>query len=384
MDKLTDKLFNEIAEAKSDYCASLYMPTSRTGQEATQGETRLKNLVRETKTMLQDRGMKDSDIEKLVKPAEDLYLNSIFWQKQSEGLVLFLSLDHQFIFRVPVRFEKDVVIAPKFHLKPLFPLYNRIGGYYILSLSKNQIRLFEANQYGANEVDLTDLDIPLSLEEATKYDVFQGTVGRHSAQTGTRSGASIVYGQGFEEDEKGSIERFLKVADNSINSIFNNQPVILAGVDYILSIYRNVSDYDHIMDEAIVGSPDEKSGEQLQQESFEFAKTILTKPLLDELELYNQLLGQKSSKIGNEISTILKSAHSGRVKTAFLKIDKKIWGTFDEDTLEVTFADEVKLEHVDLLELIARYTHMNSGDVYVLKENQYSDDHKDAFAIYRY
>ncbi|MFP4457452.1 MAG: hypothetical protein ACOCRO_10615 [Halanaerobiales bacterium] len=384
MDKLTDKVFSEITNAQSDYCASIYMPTYRKGQESTQSPTRLKNLVRQTRSMLEERGMKESDIDALVKPAEDLYMNSIFWQKQSDGLAMFLSKEHEFIYRLPVRFDEDVVIAPKFHLKPLFPIYNNLGSYNILSLSKSNVRLFEANQYDIEEIDLTDLDIPLSLDEALKFDVTHEHVSHHSAQPGNRTGSSIFYGQGGEEDDKENIRYFFQLVEDSLSKVITEGPLVLAGVDYILAIYRNVSNYKDICENAILGSPDEKTPEELHKESYDIIQPILAKPLKEDLELYNQLLGQKSSKVSNEVSSILKAAFSGKVKTAFLKSGKKIWGTFDEETLQVTFADEIKLEHVDLLDLIARYTHINSGDVYVLKENQYSDERKDAFAIYRY
>src|SRR6056297_1260263 len=230
MEKLTEKLFSEITNAQSDYCASIYMPTYRKGPESTQSPTRLKNLVRETRSMLEERGMKDTDIDKFVKPAEDLYMNSAFWQKQKDGLAIFLSDEHEFIFRLPVRFEKDVVIAPKFHLKPLFPLYNNSGSYNVLSLSKNQIRLFEANQYGIEEINLSELDIPLSLEEALKYDVAdEQHVSHHSSQPSNRTGSSVFHGQGDEEDNKEYVQIFLQLAENGLSKVFIDGPLVLAG-----------------------------------------------------------------------------------------------------------------------------------------------------------
>jgi len=270
MDKLTDKVFSEITNAQSDYCASIYMPTYRKGQESTQSPTRLKNLVRQTRSMLEERGMKDTEIDSLVKPAEDLYLNSMFWQKQSDGLALFLSKEHQFIYRLPIRFEEDVVIAPKFHLKPLFPLYNSLGNYKILSLSKNQIRLFEANQYDVEEINIEDLDIPLSLDEALKYDVTHDHVSHHSAQPGNRTGSSVFHGQGDEEDDKDNIKYFFQLAKEGLSKVLNDdEPLVLAGVDYILAIFRNVSNHKNICEEAIVGNPDIKSAEELHKKAFE-------------------------------------------------------------------------------------------------------------------
>jgi hypothetical protein len=385
MDKLTEQKFSEITNVQSDYCASIYMPTFRKGQEATQSVTRLKNLVRKTKSMLAERGMKNSEIEEFVKPAEDLYLNSIFWQKQSDGLVVFLSKESTFIYRLPIRFEEDVVIAPKFHLKPLFALYNSLDSYYVLALSKNHINLYEANQYEIEEINLDNLDIPLSLEEALKYEVVHEHVSHHSAQPGNRAGSSIFYGQGDEEDEKEKIKYYFQLVEDGLQKVMTEDyPVVLAGVDYILAIYKGISNNRSITEENLVGNPDEKTPEDLHKESYQIIKPILEEPLFEDLELYNQLIGQQSSKVSNEITSILKAAYAGRVRTVFIKYGKKLWGSFNEENIEVKVADEVQLEHIDLLDLIARYTHLNSGSVYVLKENQYSDMARDAFALYRY
>ena len=91
-----------------------------------------------------------------------------FWQYRGDGLALFYSRDKLRHFRLPMRFEELAVVANRFHLKPLIPLFTEDAGFYILALSQNEIRLIQGNRYSAWEVELKD--VPASLTEALRYD----------------------------------------------------------------------------------------------------------------------------------------------------------------------------------------------------------------------
>src|SRR5688572_5803300 len=83
----------ELIEQTGEWCISLYMPTHPIGSEQQQNPIRLKNLLTQVKKDLSESGLRRPDIEGLLRPAEELLLDSDFWQHQSEGLAIFLSND---------------------------------------------------------------------------------------------------------------------------------------------------------------------------------------------------------------------------------------------------------------------------------------------------
>src|SRR6266498_6159677 len=155
MDILNPNDLQSLIRMTGNQCISLYMPTHRVGREQQEDPIRLKNLLAEAEAKLTVQGIRRPQIQKLMRPAEELLWNSDFWRYQSEGLAVFLSADFSRIYRLPVAFEELLVIANNFHIKPLLSLFNKDGRFYILALSLNKIRLFSATRDSISEIALS-------------------------------------------------------------------------------------------------------------------------------------------------------------------------------------------------------------------------------------
>lgn len=115
------------------------MPTHRTGQDIQQGPIRLKNLLGVAEKMLLAKGVRHPEVQQLFQEAETLFAEGGFWQRQREGLALFLSPDMFRRYRLPLEFDEMVMVAERFHLKPLFPILSSDNIFYVLALSQNEI-----------------------------------------------------------------------------------------------------------------------------------------------------------------------------------------------------------------------------------------------------
>ncbi|MBA4321786.1 MAG: hypothetical protein C0408_03105, partial [Odoribacter sp.] len=103
-------------------CISLFMPTYRTGAELQQNQIRLRNLLREAEEKLLDSGLRAAEVKALLEPASGLLGNVIFWRQQSDGLAVFLSADTFSYYCLPVNFDELIVVADRFHVRPLLPV----------------------------------------------------------------------------------------------------------------------------------------------------------------------------------------------------------------------------------------------------------------------
>ena len=168
MDQLSKEELKELLAPCGEHCISLYMPTNRAPVEGRQDLIRFKNMVRETEERLIRGGSGLRRRRSTLHPCMRLPDDLAFWQYRGDGLALFYSRDMIRHFRLPMRFEELVVVANRFHLKPLIPLFTEDSGFYVLALSQNEIRLIQGNRYGAWEVELED--IPASLTEDLRYD----------------------------------------------------------------------------------------------------------------------------------------------------------------------------------------------------------------------
>jgi hypothetical protein len=208
MDILNPAALKSLIAQQGKWCVSLYMPTHRTGQEEQQDPLRLKNLLAEAEAKLLASGLRRPEVQKLMRPAQELLWNKEFWQHQGDGLAIFLTNDFHKVYRLPVEFEEILNTGTGFHFKPLLPCLGRGKNFYILAVSLNKVRLFEGN---ADTMSELELNFPTSLEAALGTDDPERYLNIYSASISTgegKRGAAIFHGYSPAEDEKKNILRY--------------------------------------------------------------------------------------------------------------------------------------------------------------------------------
>jgi hypothetical protein len=89
MDFMTDADFEALIENRAECCVSVYLPTHRALPEARQDPIRFKNLLREAESELASRSLRAPEIAELLKPAQNLLDDPLFWWYQAAGLAVF-------------------------------------------------------------------------------------------------------------------------------------------------------------------------------------------------------------------------------------------------------------------------------------------------------
>ncbi|MEO9200524.1 MAG: hypothetical protein ABI206_17390, partial [Antricoccus sp.] len=95
--------------------ASIFMPTHTRGAEIRQGPIRLKNLLNQVRDELSVIGLRKTETEAFLAPAQALVDDYIFWQHQDQGLALFLDSEGLRQFKVPLPLTEQMVVGPGFH-----------------------------------------------------------------------------------------------------------------------------------------------------------------------------------------------------------------------------------------------------------------------------
>lgn len=368
-----------LAEQRDETCVSLYMPAVKAGSEIQQNPIRFKNLLDEAETQLREEGLDTAAIDALLTPARQLLEDQIFWQQQSDGLALFLAPGQSRAFRLPLEFESLVVVTDHFHLKPLFPSLNHDGQFYILALSQKGIRLFQGSHYSVSEVNVED--VPASVYELLDYGEMERNLQFHS-RTRTPGSASgdrpaAFHGQSVaEEDEKQDIKKYFHRIDDALEPFFEDggRPLVLAGVDYLLPIYRDVNSYPHLADEEIVGSPKAWDADELHDKAWEIVAPIFAGKEAETRERYKELQANAPSRTSQALKEIVSAAYFERVDALFVDKDAHRWGAFDPETNEVVEHDEQQAGDEDLLDLAAIHTFLNSGQLFSVPSASMPDD----------
>lgn len=378
MQLLSQSAFRELSESVHEFSVSIYLPTHVAGPEVQQDPIRLKNLLREAEDKLIQAGMSKARVELTLAPAVSLLEDENFWRYQSHGLALFLTLETAHIYRLPLSFESLVVVGDRFHLKPLLPLFFNNRYFYVLALSQNKVRFFQATHYQISEIFIEG--IPTSLAEALKYDDPEKQLQYHSSNSG---GSQPVYhGQGAgEDDENANMRRFLAQVNKGLQNYLNTEdaPLVVASVESVRAIYKDVNTYPHLLDDGIPGNPDVTNPEELRDAAWPMVAALIERSHQEALANYQSLQG--TGKTSDAVNSIVTAAHRGQVDTLFVLANAHSWGQFDTTSGEVTENNATQPQ--DLLDLAAVQTFLQGGTVYTLA----SEDMPDAVpvaAIYRY
>ncbi|SCY90741.1 baeRF7 domain-containing protein [Alkaliphilus peptidifermentans] len=362
-----DLLASLIKENYSETCVSIFIPTAQAGKEVVEGSIRLKNLLKTAKGELEKEGISAKNIEELLKPAYDLVENSMFWSYQRDGLWIFINSEGIDYYRLPIKFRELVVVSKGLYIQPLLQLFSKDGEFYVLALSQQKVRLIHCTQYTSKEINLDAL--PSNMSDALGYDTDSEKQLQHRVGGSDRN--DIMYhghGTGNEEHKK-DIHKFLQLINAGLPDYIksNNAPIVLAGVDYILSIFRKMNTYNNILDKGMLGNADELSPVELQRKAWEIVSTYFDKPLQESIIEYDQKKG--SAEVCNDIKKIVNYAYNGQIKILFITSGIHQWGAYDPTTSSTQLYGEKLTDSIDLLNFAAIHTFLNGGNVYeVTKE----------------
>jgi hypothetical protein len=388
MDHLNEDALRELIELSATPSLTIYMPTHRRSVETEQDPIRLKNLLSEVETELLGTGMRRPEVVRFLKPLQSLLEDHGFWQHQSDGLAIFRTFDRLLTYRLPIGFAELTVVGQRPHIKPLLPLITADGHFYLLALSQNQVRFFNGTRFQVGEIEL--VDTPASLEDAMRFDDFESQL-QFQTGTGTSTGAgraAVFHGHSDASDEavvKENIKRFLNRVDQGVRNQVTDQrtPLVLAGVDSIRGLYREVGQYANIVDAGIDGNPEMMDASELHARAWPLIEPLFTKAQQEAVDGYLHLAGTDDPRASSDLKEIVSGAYFQRVDTLFIPVGLQQWGAFDPEQNRVHVHADQESGDFDLFDFAAIHTLLNGGSVYAMQPEHMPGDQSVA-AIFRY
>jgi Bacterial archaeo-eukaryotic release factor family 7 len=364
----TDEL-KSLVEERVGPLISISSPTERVGSETRQNPIRFKKLLRDAEDRLTQGGLRAAQAQQMLDPARKLLDDAPFWQRQGDGLVVYLSPKLFRFYSTPFKLEELVVVGERFYVKPILRALTGNRQFYILALSQNKVRLLEATQSNAREMAVKD--IPSSLAEALKYEQTEKNLQFRTVSGAGGRGTAMFYGQGASiEVYKERILRFCHQVDDGVRKRLVNQraPLVFAGVDFLFPIYKEANTYAKLMPEPIVGNPDEIGSDELRKGAWAIVQPAFEKERHEASTYYQQV--SNTPRAMHRISQVAPAAYRGHIELLFVETGVQLWGTFAPEVGAVHEFEQAQPGSEDMLDFAAAHTLLHGGKVYVVERDQ--------------
>jgi len=367
MNVITREDIQNLLKEQEGVCVSLYAPMEKSG-DTQQNPISFKNLLSEAEKRLFERGFRESEVKDFLSPLKKFKQDSLFWEHQSDGLAVFLSKKSFHYYLQPYRFKELVFVADHFHIKPLLPLLVGDGRFFILAISQSSIKLMQGTRYNINEIDLEGM--PEGLASVIRQKGMEKLLQFHTGTPTTRGERpAIFFGHGAGYETKEIIQRYFQVVNKSLYDFIRNEkiPLVLAGVDYLLPIYREVNTYPYLLEEGIEGNPENLTKEKLHEKAWKIVEPIFYKAQKEALEKCESSLQKGDKTLSILLEDIVPAAYHGRVDTLFVAIGIEKWGCFYPENNQIIVHEKNEAGDTDLLDFCANQTLRHNGTVYALK-----------------
>lgn len=384
MNAFSVKIFKELAHIHHAHSISIYIPTHRAGMEVNEkiDQLNLKNQVQKVTRELESMKLDNREIDQLLAPVNGLLEDTGFWSNQSEGLAIFCNKERFEFYTLPVVFQEFTYVSDHFYLTPMISYLNDDGKFYLLALSLSEVKVFEGFSHQINEVTANDM-LPGQLEDVVGYDVTEKHLQYRTGQTGTENTLYHGHGKGTESEKHEVLKYFRAVNDGLMKIIQNqNRPLVIATVDYLFPMYKEVNEYKNLVKGFIAGNPEHADAVLLHNKAKALLQDYFSRHRMKFWQKFEYAL--KNNPVSFDEEEIISAAYNHRVETLIVKKHENLWGVFDPETNTVSLREQQPQFKSCMINLAAVHTILNGGNVYVMEPGEMPEPGVKLNAIFRF
>lgn len=369
--ELNGEAIKTLTSYQSQVSISIYLPTHTSGVEVNERMDFIafKNAIQQVTTSLKSRNIDDETIKRITSPAHQLLKTENFWNNLSPGLAVFLSDGFSKFYKMPVAPEETVYINSSFKMKPLTPVILSTEYYYLLMISKKQAQLYRADDFGIRHIPISEM--PNGVEDVVHFENKDDQKLFRTGSSGGGQGANYHGIGAGKPDDKENIKMYLDEVDETLwKEVLSreNKPLVIAAVEYIHPIFKEVSKYNFIWPEGLTGNFEATDLATLYSRSKELVIPHFEANKKRALEQY----GNKSATplTSFNFDEVIPAAYYGRVDTLFVKKHSEMWGTFDEQDSVLHIHPSRQDDDESMIDKVIMKTITNGGMVYEVSEDE--------------
>lgn len=337
--QLSDSDIASLVRIQAGWCLSLYLPIHHDGRVGSQGHFQLRELETRARRELSALSLPSHEIEAILSPVEQILETPDFTHLPGDGLAILSSATGAACYLLPEAPRPQLEVDRCFRLDSLIPILLEEDAFFLLTLDFSGVNLFEGDRNSLRVLSLNGSPI-----HAPRIPIFD----QHSA---------VDYCQEIDLALKARIAG-------------KEKPLILAGVQPLLGIYRERNTYPHLLEEAVVRRPDEEkpfretSEEELQALALARLRASRASQRRNMLRVYRDNLDTERTAVG--IVEVLLCAQLGMVEHLFIRKGYVEWGSFDPASRKVSTDPVPRAQSENLVNMAIMGTVVHKGRVHAV------------------
>lgn len=335
---------------------SVYLPTHRSGRDVGQDAVRLRHLLRSAADEITD-----GDLLTTVRALEE---NGTVPPPGFAGVALFVEPRSARLVGLAEPVHELWTVSDRYHITPLIEAVHRRLEFDVLALSRHAVRLIHVTGSTAEQVAVPDL--PAGMTDALRWDDRERQLQSHAAgRTGAGTVAAAFHGQGGSADTRlADLERYLHLVDHAVDAsrAGSDRPLVLAGVDDIVAVFRRVTRGTHLVDGHIAGNPDQQRDDELAER----ARPLLPRPTAAAEQRARDAFLAGAAATVDTVEQAVVAAAAGQVETLFIAAGRPLWGRYRDGHVLIERHDERQPGDHDLADVAASETLRHHGTVHIV------------------
>lgn len=219
----------DMVKEEGKTCVSIIVPTRMYGHDRQGDRIAIKEAVETAKQQIYNEPDYLATIEYLRQQIE--------YNKNHEGVGIFVSSRIKMLVKFPFPVEKKIVVNKFFQLQDLLYIENYSGIYYLLNISKNEIHLFQGIMNDLEEIN--NDNFPRKNNDEYEY----------AKPSAGSSHAGYAHVKAFEKDkseiEQTRLKKMFREADRCLSEYLTGKtPLVLCGPERDISLYKFVTKHE--------------------------------------------------------------------------------------------------------------------------------------------
>jgi release factor family 7 len=364
----------ELIEPADGWRLSVFLPLENSNHEGRLGAATLRELRKQAVAFMESRGVPAVEKGELLHPLDAMTEASGDGIFQGQGMAIFASERMTKIVVLRDTPKPFVELDRNFRLDPLHQALAGRDRFRLLELNLHSIRLWEGDSVSMGPVSLdgigTNIKDAVHFEDEdaqTRFRTNSGPMGQGS----TKGQGSAYYGAGGEsQDRKNAFLNFYRKVDHGLASklaVERHLPLILAGVGYLMPIYREANSYPGLSALQIPGATHEEgSKEELHRKASSLLREAWKREIARSLDFYRE--NRATTRTVSGYADAVRTAYYKRLTHLFIRKGDVRWGTFSAPDGETEVFEGYRPGSVDLVNLAVARALMDHGRVYAIED----------------